>query len=142
MVHSWWHLSPSLRHQILSQHPFPFPKTGSPGSSLQALGSGSPHSFSPAILSSAPTVITDGVPQGHLCVTGFSPAPTGPDLILASVVSTSTRVLTGLCNHFEKLAVFTKAKQTPASDPAILLQRKYSTEKNVHANQKACTKML
>ena len=51
------------------------------------------------------------------------------DPILASVVSASTGVLTGRWN-VKKLVAFTKAKQTPTSDPAILLQRKYLTEMN------------
>lgn len=52
------------------------------------------------------------------------PAPTDSVLMVASVGSTS-RVLTGWYNHCEKLAVFTKAKQTPTFDPAILPQRRY-----------------
>lgn len=51
-----------------------------------------------------------------------------PQLLLDPILA-STGVLTGRWN-VKKLVAFTKAKQTPTSDPAILLQRKYPTEMN------------
>ena len=75
------------QHLFSSCSPF-FPKTGSPGFYLQALGWGPPLLTLTSKPRSTLTDITPVVAQGHLLVCGFSPVPSDPGLISASVVFT------------------------------------------------------